>query len=156
VAIAEKGYEEVIGLELSETATQAAREYVAASSMKGKIKIITGDFFTCNLPELEGFDFVWDMTFFCAIDPSVRPSWGSVHHRLLKPGGSLACGMFPYSPGKVGGPPYHVEFDDYLKCLEGFVLEERQDKVAEGEEHRPGGFAGLGGPGTGLSIWVKR
>jgi hypothetical protein len=159
VALAEAGYEEVIGLELSETAAKAAQEYVDSSSRcKNKIKIVTGDFFTSELPaELAGFDFVWDMTFFCAIDPSVRGVWGEVHFRRIKQGGMLACGMFPFAPKKVGGPPYHVDFDAYNAALRpaGFVLEERQDKVAEGQEHRPGAVANLGSPGTGLSLWKR-
>lgn len=157
VALAEAGFDQVIGLELSSSATKVAQEYVMTSSKKGKIKIITDDFFTSKLPELEGFDFVWDMTFFCAIDPSVRVKWGEAHHRRIKQGGKLACGMFPIMPGKQGGPPFHVDFAAYQIVLTGFVLEERQDKVSDGEEHRPGGIASLGGgPGTGLSIWVKK
>jgi len=46
--------------------------------------------------------------------------------------------MFPFAPQKVGGPPYHVDFEAYDAALSttGFMLEERQDKVAEGEEVR--------------------
>jgi len=54
VALAEKGYE-VVGLELSETAAKAAREYIAGSLVGRKIKIITGDFFTSDLARAFGF-----------------------------------------------------------------------------------------------------
>ena len=55
-----------------------------------KEHLIIGDFFTH-----EGqYDLILEQTFFCAIDPSLRPKYVEHMHRLLAPGGKLAGLLF--------------------------------------------------------------
>jgi SAM-dependent methyltransferase len=53
------------------------------------------------------FDLVFEHTLFCAIDPSRRPEYVEVMHRLLKPGGEFV-GIFFVHP-RPGGPPFRTE-----------------------------------------------
>lgn len=52
------------------------------------------------------FDYVYEYTCFCAIDPARRLEFAQVVHRLLKPRGML-FGCF-YNHGRKGGPPFDV------------------------------------------------
>lgn len=67
------------------------------------------DFF--ELPALsalqESFDLLLEYTFFCAIDPSLRPQYVEAAAKLLKPGGYLVGLFFPTSTEQAG-PPFLV------------------------------------------------
>ena len=52
------------------------------------------------------FDAIVEHTFFCAIDPSLRPDYVDACAELLRPGGVLA-GLF-FVLGRPGGPPFDV------------------------------------------------
>ena len=78
------------------------------------------------------FDFIYDYTFFCALDPFLRKKWGERISTLLKPkSGKLLTLVFPFlegvdTSGPLRGPPYPVTVDDYKRVLEpvGFRLTE--------------------------------
>jgi SAM-dependent methyltransferase len=97
---------EVVGLDLSPTAVAMAREIPPVNGERYK----EGDLF--DLPEgmLAAFDWVWEHTCFCAIDPTMREDYVRAVWTALRPGGQL-LGVFyldPYDdehqPG--GGPPH--------------------------------------------------
>jgi len=52
------------------------------------------------------FDYAYEYTCFCAIDPARREEYARAVHALLKPGGVL-FGCF-YNHGREGGPPFDV------------------------------------------------
>lgn len=53
------------------------------------------------------FHLVWDHTFFCAIDPSLRSAWGAMVGRSLDPDGEVVALVFPGNkPVEDGGPPH--------------------------------------------------
>lgn len=52
------------------------------------------------------FDAIVEHTFFCAIDPALRPEYVEACADLLRPGGVLA-GLF-FVLGRPGGPPFDV------------------------------------------------
>lgn len=66
--------------------------------------------------ENEQFDFIYDYTFFCAIDPSLRAEWADKMFSLLKPGGILCTLIYPIMP-RDGGPPFEVDMEVYRKLL---------------------------------------
>ena len=77
------------------------------------------------------FDFILDYTFFCAIQPELRPQWGKRLSMLLIPEtGRLLTIMFPVPssssspPSILEGPPYPVIVEDYKNTLEphGFQM----------------------------------
>lgn len=66
----------------------------------------------------EPFDLVWDHTFFCAIPPEARTSWGERAAALLSPGARYAALMFPVGrPLDEGGPPFGMDGEAVLGAL---------------------------------------
>ncbi|XP_026461030.1 probable thiol methyltransferase 2 isoform X1 [Papaver somniferum] len=104
----------VVGLELSENAIKRAIEVSSSSPNAKYFEFIETDFFTWRPTEL--FDLIFDYTFFCAIEPRMRASWGKRIHELLKPDGELITLMFP-TDDRDGGPPYKVSVADYEEVL---------------------------------------
>ena len=156
LALAQHGFESVTALDLAPTACEAAREELKASTgdkIAERCSVQCADFF-----EFTGgpYDLIWDCTFLCALDPSVRVRWAQKTASLLKPGGTLLTCVFPICD-KVGGPPYAMSVDLFRSLLEPVGLEAvrvREDLSAD-EQHRPGGFQGSGGPSTALAVWAK-
>ncbi|KAI3975956.1 hypothetical protein MKX01_016639, partial [Papaver californicum] len=128
----------VVGLELSANAIKRAREISLSSPNAKCFEFIEADFFTWRPTEL--FDLIFDYTFFCAIEPRMRASWGIRMHELLKPDGELITLMFPklnanlrksymllnfrmsvfsklQTDDRDGGPPYKVSVADYEEVL---------------------------------------
>jgi SAM-dependent methyltransferase len=113
-ALAERGYI-ATGLDLAAT---AAKRFEMLREQRGLTQRIAhielGDFFTFT--PAQPFDLVWDYTFLCAIEPSMRPQWGEAMARLIRPGGTLLTLLFPVrepsNPAPVTdddqGPPYRL------------------------------------------------
>jgi SAM-dependent methyltransferase len=68
-----------------------------------------GDFFTAPLP---AFDLILEQTFFCAIDPALRPAYARRMFELLRPGGKLAGVLFDTQFAKEG-PPFGGSAEEY-------------------------------------------
>ena len=78
-----------------------------------EVNIICGDFF-----EHEGlYDVILEQTFFCAIDPKLRPEYVSKMHLLLKPKGMLKGVLFNRTFEKEG-PPFGGNIDEYQVLFE--------------------------------------
>ncbi|CAP97658.1 hypothetical protein E8E15_010609 [Penicillium rubens] len=91
----------------------------------GKVTWVQGDFFDdawlqkIGVP-LNGFDIIYDYTFFCALDPSMRPKWALRQTQLLSPSpaGNLICLEFPrHKDPQSGGPPYSSSSEAYMAHL---------------------------------------
>ena len=100
---------QVVGLDLAPTAVEQADAVapVAGESYR------EGDLFDLPSEFTSSFDWVWEHTCFCAIDPGDRAAYVDSVAGALKPGGQLV-GVFylnPYDeehqPGE--GPPHGVE-----------------------------------------------
>jgi len=150
LALAAHGFDEVVALDLAPTAVASASSFLAQSkdAAAGKVAAAEGDFF-----KHEGqYDFIWDCTFLCALDPSVREQWAARQRMLLAPGGTLAACVFPIAPGKVGGPPYALSPELVAGLLkpEGFSTE--VVAVPDAERHVPGAMRGGNLPGMALLL----
>lgn len=70
-----------------------------------------------NFFELEekNFDYIVEQTFFCAIDPKLRPKYAKKMSELIKPGGKLVGLMFneALDLGREG-PPFGGSKEEYL------------------------------------------
>ncbi|MDE0890558.1 MAG: methyltransferase domain-containing protein [Planctomycetota bacterium] len=116
-AIAEEGYE-VTGVDFSEEVTP-----LATATLNG-----CGGKFLCEdalaHDPKEPYDLVFEHTFLCAIDPSLRPRYAEMISRVLRPGGLLAIIVFPVDrPREEEGPPSTLTIDDLTELLAGsFVL----------------------------------
>ena len=106
-----------IGVELSEKALEAARELKQECLTPENATFQVGDFFKLSTTPENQFDFVYDYTFLCAFDPSVRQAWAIKMSELVKPGGLLMTLVFPICE-KTGGPPFAVS----LEMVEGLLM----------------------------------
>jgi len=141
IALAEHGFDSVTAVDLSPTACAAAREEIATyynadhgNSSSAAINVICADFF-----DLEGqYDFIWDNTFLCALDPSTRERWALKMKALLKPDtGELLTNVFPIGD-REGGPPFALSVPLVKSLLEpvGFQSTLVQDELPLEQQHR--------------------
>jgi SAM-dependent methyltransferase len=98
--------DEVVGLDIAPSGIEGARQFPRV----GNERYVAGDLF--DLPaELRGaFDWVWEHTCFCAIDPAQRLAYVEAVAGALKPGGKLLA-VFYLNPGNDHpdeGPPFEV------------------------------------------------
>jgi len=97
---------EVVGIDLSAEARAAFR--TAHRDLAGRVGYEVTDFFSYE--PAARFDFVWDYTFFCAIDPDRRSAWAAKMKQLVKPAGTLATLLFPFEDpiSDRQGPPWPI------------------------------------------------
>lgn len=148
----------VVGFEIAPTAVQAAQDRLSSLSRDecaypGNVDFRLQSFFDYNAESLENkFDFVYDYTFLCALDPSIRNDWANKMSEIVKPGGILLTLIFPIVE-KVGGPPFAVSLQllkDLLvpvgfECLE---LDMLSPELCH--PRRDGSPGSLGASGVGL------
>lgn len=110
-ALARAGFE-VTGMDITKGAISEAVSLAEAEGGQ-KIKFVQADFF--NLPE-KGFgpyDWIFEHTFFCAINPKLREDYVETVARLIRPGGGL-IGMF-YHIQAESGPPFGCTREELLE-----------------------------------------
>lgn len=109
----------VVGLDV---APSAARRFESLRAARGipeeRARVETADFFVYE-PEAP-FDLIWDYTFLCAIEPSMREAWAEKVDRLLGPGGELVTLIFPAvdEPPRGVGPPHPLQPAHVRRLLE--------------------------------------
>ena len=138
IALAEHGFDSVTAVDLSPTACNAARKEIAtyntAAEQGNAINVLCADFF-----DLTGhYDFIWDNTFLCALDPSARERWALKMKALLTPNtGELITCVFPIGE-REGGPPFALSIPLVTSLLEpvGFQATLVQDQLPLEHQHR--------------------
>jgi SAM-dependent methyltransferase len=129
---------EVHGLDLAPSAIAAAQGMPRA----GGEHYLLGDFFDLPADLAGGFDWVWEHTCFCAIDPARRAEYVEAAHRALRVGGKLFA-VFYLDPGNAHpgeGPPFETslcELDRLFSprfALEDEWLPQRAYPGREGRE----------------------
>ena len=132
----------VTGLDIAPSARtrfESLREELGVPAEQATL--VTADFFAFD----DGpFDLVYDYTFLCALDPSVRPQWARRMAELLAPRGEIVTLIFPATeaPPFGQGPPFDVRPEVVRALLEplGFEAIEmaparRSHPGREGIEH---------------------
>lgn len=110
---------DVVGCDIAEEALAAAKKEVGVTA-----ELLCCDFFTAAALRPASFHFIFDYTFFCALPPSLRNSWGRRTSELLEPGGRLLTLAFPLASDEVAsdpnaaGPPHPVSLSAYKAALE--------------------------------------
>lgn len=99
----------VTGLDIAPTAITLARECTTAAGLRAEWR--QADFLT----ETPGdpFDWVFEHTLYCALEPSRRPAYVQAVQRWLVPGGSFLA-IHYLNPQDPDGPPWGVARDDLL------------------------------------------
>ena len=104
----------VSGLDLSEAAVERARLFPPA----GGESYLVGDLFALPTRFRARFDWVFEHTCFCAIDPARRKDYVRAVATALKPGGRLLAIFYldPWSGERTlppgGGPPFATSVDE--------------------------------------------
>lgn len=129
---------EPVGFDVSETALERARAFPRA----GAESYCQGNFFDlCG--SLSGtFDGIFEHTFFCAIEPSLRQDYVNAACKALKPDGLLLA-IFFINIEDPEGPPFPVStdevdqlFHDSFETLEKWIPQAAYPGRAGREEMR--------------------
>jgi thiopurine S-methyltransferase len=92
--------------------------------------LLQKDFFKLNLE----FDLIIEQTFFCALDPDLRPKYAVKMNELLKPNGKLAGLFFNFKKTKFG-PPFGGDLREYKSLFQPYFeilkLEECYNSIPE-------------------------
>lgn len=106
------GVAEAVGLDLSPVAVERANAFPRAGSERHRV----GDLFDLPAGDRGAYDWIWEHTCFCAIDPSLREAYVGAVHGALKPGGVFLAVFYldPYDdehqPGD--GPPHGSSLEE--------------------------------------------
>ena len=165
LALAEHGFATVVAVDCSPAASDAARAELDASDSPAasRVEIRCADFFTLSSSyngsgDDASFDFIWDCTFLCALEPSVRQQWAEATRALLAPDGTLLSCVFPIGE-REGGPPYALSEPLVRGLREPLGLEavhvQGQHQLALEEQHRRPGdpLESVKERGTALMTW---
>ncbi len=102
---------DVVGLDISPTAIQQARQLPSVPGNGSQIIFAAGDFFDLPASSAGAYDWLVEHTCFCAIDPAQRPAYARAAALALKPGGHIFA-IFYLDPGYESGPPFRVSRDE--------------------------------------------
>lgn len=140
----------VTGMDISRTAIDRAKAF----DRVGEEHYCQGDFFYCDGQFSEPFDWVFEHTFFCAIEPELREAYVEKLRCLLSPKG-LFLGIFflelagteeinsSSSHGKSGiqGPPFKIKrealmpyFENYFDCMKAYLPQRQYNCRPKGSE----------------------
>ncbi len=100
---------EVYGCDLAPSAIRLGRERARAAGLRAEFQ--RGDFLRDEPPLL--FDWIFEHTLFCAIDPSERDEYVRATLRWLKPGGQYLA--VNYLIPDQDGPPFGTTREEVLK-----------------------------------------
>lgn len=151
----------VLGLDIAERAIEAAKQRLdqlpeSQCSAKESAIFSTDSFFDLDttVPEYQ-FDFIYDYTFLCALEPDIRTDWAKKMSELVKPGGELLTLIFPIGD-KVGGPPFKVSLELVKGLLEPVGFQCKQLEMLPKELCHTGRDGSPGDHGaSGVGRWIK-
>jgi len=100
---------EVTGYDIAPSAIRLSRERTAAAGLTAQFE--PGNFLKDKPPER--FDWVFEHTLFCAIDPGDREEYARAVLRWLKPGGDYLA--VNYMIPDTDGPPFGTTREELLR-----------------------------------------
>jgi methyl halide transferase len=80
---------------------------------EGRLTLVCADFFEHH----NSYDLIIEQTFFCALDPALRPEYAKQMPKLLNEKGKLAGLLFNF-PLTQEGPPFGGSKEEYLRLFE--------------------------------------
>jgi SAM-dependent methyltransferase len=102
------GFEQVFVADIAPEALQALADRVPDFP---KEHLLLEDFFA--LSNVPPYDLIVEQTFFCALDPALRPAYAQQCARLLRAGGTLMGLLFDTDFGPVTEPPFGGSKEEY-------------------------------------------
>lgn len=104
----DNGFRNIHLLDISTNLIQSLQHDFAEPIQDGKITLHCQDFFS-----FQGtFEWIFEQTFFCALDPSLRPDYVQQMHDLLSASGQLIGLLFNRS-FSTDGPPFGGTLSEY-------------------------------------------
>lgn len=146
-----------LGIDLSPTGVEAAQIYLESQASENPLLTVNATIQQANffdLSEDEKFDFVYDYTFLCALDPSIRIQWAQKMARLIKPGGELLTLIFPIID-RSGGPPFAMSLELVRSLVEPAGFTCKQLELLSPELCHPGRGGVDGSPSSGIGRWIR-
>ncbi len=108
-ALLDMGFHQITLLDIAQTLVAKVRKEFANSP---QTQIVCQDFF-----QHQGqYDYIIEQTFFCALDPSLRPNYVQHMHTLLKPQGILMGLLFKREFAQQG-PPFGGDQTEYQQLF---------------------------------------
>lgn len=95
--------------------------------------LIQTDFFEWT----KTYDLILEQTFFCALDPSLRPAYAKKMSQLLNPNGKLVGLLFDF-PLTESGPPFGGSHEEYLIYFEPYFKIKKLDRCYNSISPRAG------------------
>lgn len=95
--------------------------------------ILLEDFFQLDMK----FDVVLEQTFFCALDPNLRPNYVSKCHELLNPNGKIVGLQFDF-PLTSEGPPFGGSIKEYEGLYYPLFTIQKMERCMDSIEPRQG------------------
>jgi len=83
------------------------------------------------------YDLILEQTFFCALDPALRPAYAKKMSELLNPKGKLVGVLFDFPLTKVG-PPFGGSQEEYLSYFEPYFEIKRMERCYNSIKPRAG------------------
>ncbi len=115
VAWASAGHE-VLALDLAPSAVAEARRIASADAPEGTLEFAHGDFLEPD-SEIQGFDWLFEHTLFCALPPETRDAYVEAVARSVRPGGFFLA-LHYLQPRDPSGPPFGVTVKEILRRFE--------------------------------------
>ena len=122
-AFADRGHE-VVGIEFSDAALEAARAFLGVRAHL----VRKADFFALDS---EPFDVVYERAFLCALPRARWARWAERMQQLVRPGGVLA-GFF-YFDDNQRGPPFGISAQRLAELLGPGFARTQDEPVPESE-----------------------
>lgn len=98
-----------------------------------KNQLLQKDFFDVEMT----FDLIIEQTFFCALDPKLRPAYAKKMHSLLTPQGKIT-GLLFNVPLYKDHPPFGGNIKEYKKLLDPYFDIEIMETATNSVESRAG------------------
>jgi len=107
----ENGFENIFYMDFSSRAADLFKEICPLFPKK---QILIGDFFSLKTPLF--FDVIIEQTFFCAIDPVLRPNYVKKTKEILKENGKI-IGLLFNREFATNGPPFGGTEKEYRRLF---------------------------------------
>ncbi len=109
----------VTALDISTNVSDFAKQLAEKENVN--LKILARDIFL--LPDEYNckYDFIYDYTTYCAINPARREEYIKKLYKLLKPGGKVVAILFPVEK-REGGPPFGIDSIETYKLFSKYFI----------------------------------
>jgi len=119
------GFKNVFVVDVSKTALANVKERIPTFP---SAHLVLGDFFDLDIM----FDLIIEQTFFCAIDPNLRPAYAAKAYNLLYSNGKVVGLLFD-SPLNDDKPPYGGCKSEYIEYFQPYfnllLMEESHNSI---------------------------